>query len=116
MIAAILIGFMILTYKCMKIAFVIFFKMLYYIAIGSSVLAMYLVLFSLNVFTVPMWILLCLYEAVSGGAPPYLEQWHSLFYPTYEKVIRPRQRMQWKKPVKVYRRYYWFDDPFYWFY
>lgn len=116
MITLIVIGSLMLMYYCMKISFVIFGKMLYYIAIGSVVLGMYLVLFALNVFTVPLWMLMCLVEIATGGKLPYLEQWHSLFYPTYEKVTRPRQRVQWKKPVRMYRRYYWYEDPFYWFY
>lgn len=117
MITAMLIAVFVLSYKCMKISFKIFWIILKYTFTPVLMFTVYLVLFPLNVFTLPVWFFLYAHGRCTGTRTPYLDHWQSVFYPSYTnpaqkvKVIKPKE-----KPAVIKYVYpdYTYPDPLMW--
>ena len=122
MVTAILIGTFILLWKISMFVMRVFLKVACYILAFMITFVIYAVSFLLNVFTVPLLIIVHVVQKRRGGQIPYVGRRLLFFYPTFTdpKVTEANREetREGDQPVKVLVVHsdHWLDNPLFWLY
>lgn len=122
MVTAILIGTFILLWKIGMFVMRVFLKVACYILAFMIAFAIYAVSFLLNVFTVPLLIIVHVVQKRRGGQIPYVGRRLLFFYPTFtDPKVTEANREETREvdqPVKVLVVHsdHWLDNPLFWLY
>ena len=122
MVTAILIGTFILLWKISMFVMRVFLKVACYILAFMIAFVIYAVSFLLNVFTVPLLIIVHVVQKRRGGQIPYVGRRLLFFYPTFtDPKVTEANREETREvdqPVKVLVVHsdHWLDNPLFWSY
>ena len=118
MVTAILIGTFILLWKIGMFVMRVFLKVACYILAFMIAFVIYAVSFLLNVFTVPLLIIVHIAQKRRGMQLPYVGRRLLIFYPTFTDPKVTEANREADRPVKVLvvQSDHWLDDPLFWSY
>lgn len=121
MVTAILIGTIILVWKITVFVMRVFLQAMCYMLAFMVAFVIYASSFMLNIFTVPLYILVYIAQKRCGDQLPYVGRWLLILYPTFTdpkvtEVSRMAKRAA-RQPQKVrVVAYDWLSDPLFWSY
>ena len=118
MVTAILIGTFILLWKISMFVMRVFLKVACYILAFMITFVIYAVSFLLNVFTVPLLIIVYVVQKRCNGQLPYVGRKLLIFYPTFTDPKVTEEGRETDQPVKALVVYsdHWLDNPLFWLY
>ena len=118
MATAILVGTFMLLLEIGIFLMKVFLKTLSYMLVFMVTLVIYVASFMLNVFTVPLLIIVHVAQKHSGGQLPYVGRRLLLFYPTFNDPKWTETSREADQPVKVLVVHSdnGLDDPLFWSY
>ena len=118
MVTAILIATFILLWKICVFAMRVFLKVVCYLLAFMITFVIYAVSFLLNVFTVPLLIIVHIVQKRRGRQLPYVGRRLLIFYPTFNDPKVTEENKEASEPVKVLvvQSDHWLDDPLFWSY
>ena len=118
MVTAILIGTFILLWKIGVFVMRVFLKAVCYMIAFMIAFGIYAVSFLLNVFTVPLLIIVYVVQKRCNGQLPYVGRKLLIFYPTFTDPKVMEEGREADQPVKVLVVHsdHWLDNPLFWSY
>lgn len=113
MITVFVISLLALMWRAAKFTVYWSFKAIYYILLGLFAVVVLLLSALLNVFTVPVILVVRWVQRKTGGVMPYIGHWLLVLYPTFKD---PALKVK-KKPPQVKIIYHdWLTEPLFWAY
>ena len=113
MTTAIVIVALVLSWKICAFVMRVFLKAVCYMMFYMIVLVIYAGSFLLNVFTVPLLIIVHIAQKRRGRQLPYVGRRLLIFYPTFSNAKVTEAKREADLPVKVLviQSDHWLDDP-----
>ena len=121
MVAAVLIGTFILSWKIVVLVMRLFLKAVCYVIAFMIAFVICAVSFLLNAFTVPLLIIVYAVQKHCGDQLPYVGRRLLIFYPTFTdpkvtEANRQARREARQSQIVHVVVYDWLSDPLYWSY